>query len=75
MRMTYWTYSELIFTGCEIAGFAERGEYSEAIALIRGLNSLQSAYAFRYAIQNCEEVNLKLLMDFIERVMNEGEVS
>lgn len=73
--MSYERYSDLIFIGTQIAGFAERAEYNEAIALIRSLNPLQSAYAFKYAIESCTEDDLAPLMDLIERVMNEGEKS
>lgn len=68
-----YLYSELIFIGCEIAELVKRAKYNEATALIRSLNPLQSAYAFKYAIDNCDGTELKLLMGFIERTMNEGE--
>jgi hypothetical protein len=73
--MSHFYYSELIFQGAEIAVFAERGEYSQAAAMIRNLNPLQAAYAFKFALESCSEVDTKILMDFIERVMNEGERS
>jgi hypothetical protein len=73
--MSYKKYSELIFVGAQIANFAVEAKFNEAIALIRGLNPLQSAYAFKFAIESCTEDDLAPLMDFIERIMNEGEKS